>query len=394
MRVKTELIGAVSSLLRVQTEQMPPETVCLPAVRRRCSKLRRQNTKPKEALLIREFGGSKTVMRTTAGDCWCYHADLEVIKYVVSLPTQYEYMGSHMSTLEKLERVSKDSFEDSLNKRSQKLRTSEGLFGAALATGEFLFQPPELFFNFLGQLLVKSFSEIWSCSAALQKSPPPPSFSFRKIAFSLTGFGNVMVSSVGTLSEAGRPSSGDSEPRTAFLRRFRAPDGLSPAIPSALLHRTLKHSAAFQNCSLGIYFKTALSEQQLFNPPELSQTEPENLIMRFNHLGLDADPTISGRVSNIPTWKNPIRQAYWKACVYASAQKIICSSDHTRKSCYLPVLALLRMQKTEKDVRNMGRQVEIVEGAVVEMRHDMGEMQHNMDKKTRSANSSCVDLKN
>ncbi|KAK8935751.1 Werner Syndrome-like exonuclease [Platanthera zijinensis] len=73
-----------------------------------------------------------------------------------------------------------------------------------------------------------------------------------------------MVSSVGTCSEAGRPSSGDSEPRTAFLRRFRAPGGLSPAIPSALLHRTIKQSAAFQNCSPEIYFKTALSEQQLF----------------------------------------------------------------------------------------------------------------------------------
>ncbi|KAK8921260.1 hypothetical protein KSP39_PZI020536 [Platanthera zijinensis] len=82
-----------------------------------------------------------------------------------------------------------------------------------------------------------------------------------------------MVSSVGTCSEAGRPFSGDSEPRTAFLRRFRAPDGLSPVIPSAFLHRTPKHSAAFQNCSPEIYFKTAISEQQLFNPPELSQTK-------------------------------------------------------------------------------------------------------------------------
>ncbi|KAK8914090.1 Cyclin-B1-2 [Platanthera zijinensis] len=83
-----------------------------------------------------------------------------------------------------------------------------------------------------------------------------------------------MVSSVGTCSEAGRPSSGNSEPRTAFLRRFRAPDVLPPAIPSALLHRTPKQSAAFQNCSPEIYFKTALSGQQLFNPPELSQTDP------------------------------------------------------------------------------------------------------------------------
>ncbi|KAK8935336.1 hypothetical protein KSP39_PZI014002 [Platanthera zijinensis] len=150
----------------------------------------------------------------------------------------------------------------------------KGLFRAALAAGESLFQPPELFFNCLGQLLNNSFSEIWSCFAALQKSLPPPSFSFRKIAFSLTGFGNLMISSVGTCSEAGRPSSDDSEPWTAFLRRFRAPGDLSPAIPSALLHRTPKHSAAFQNCSPEIYFKTALSEQQLFNPPELSQTEP------------------------------------------------------------------------------------------------------------------------
>ncbi|KAK8947177.1 hypothetical protein KSP39_PZI007239 [Platanthera zijinensis] len=80
-----------------------------------------------------------------------------------------------------------------------------------------------------------------------------------------------MVSSVGTCSKAGRPSSGDFEPRTAFLRQFQAPDVLPPAIPRALLHRTPKQSAAFQNCSSEIYFKTALSEQQLFNPPELSK---------------------------------------------------------------------------------------------------------------------------
>ncbi|KAK8928764.1 NADH dehydrogenase [ubiquinone] 1 alpha subcomplex subunit 8-A [Platanthera zijinensis] len=46
------------------------------------------------------------------------------------------------------------------------------------------------------------------------------------------------------------------------------------ALQSALLHRTPKLSAAFQNCSPEIYFKTALSGQQLFNPPELSQTDP------------------------------------------------------------------------------------------------------------------------
>ncbi|KAK8916453.1 hypothetical protein KSP39_PZI022372 [Platanthera zijinensis] len=43
------------------------------------------------------------------------------------------------------------------------------------------------------------------------------------------------------------------------------------------VRRTPKQSAAFQNCSSKSYFKTALSGQQLFNPPELSQTDPKSL---------------------------------------------------------------------------------------------------------------------
>ncbi|KAK8936572.1 hypothetical protein KSP39_PZI012708 [Platanthera zijinensis] len=97
----------------------------------------------------------------------------------------------------------------------------KGMFAAALAAGESLFRSSELFFNCLGQLLMKSFSKIWSCFAALQKSPLPqlqlPQNSFLSHRFwKSNGFfsWNMLRG------------------RTAFLRRFRAPDGLPPAIPS------------------------------------------------------------------------------------------------------------------------------------------------------------------
>ncbi|KAK8923698.1 hypothetical protein KSP39_PZI019448 [Platanthera zijinensis] len=121
-----------------------------------------------------------------------------------------------------------------------------------------------------------------------------------------------MVSSVETCSEAGRPSSEDFEPRTAFLRQFRAPDVLPPAIPSALLHRTPKQSAAFQNCSPEIYFKTALSGQQLFNPPELSQTDPKALFGRAAASGNPANVVgvwnRRGRVAAVNGAVSPFRK--------------------------------------------------------------------------------------
>ncbi|KAK8964411.1 hypothetical protein KSP40_PGU018276 [Platanthera guangdongensis] len=58
-----------------------------------------------------------------------------------------------------------------------------------------------------------------------------------------------------------------------------------------------------------------------------------------------------------------------------------CEADmNDRGHVIYPSEPLLRMQKTEQDVRNLGRRVEISEGEMGEMRRDMGEMRHVVEE--------------